>query len=432
MQKVIRKLPQIKPLEAPKRVAAYARVSSDKFTMVMSLAAQVSYYTDLIQNKKNCVFVGVYADEGITGTRADRPEFQRLLEDCRAGKIDAVITKSTTRFARNTVVLLETVRELKALGIDVFFEKENLHTLSSDGELLITILASYAQEESRSASENQKWRVKKNFENGLPWNTTLYGYRIKDGQFVVYPEEAEVVKMIFSDYLSGLGNQAIANKLTEQGIRPMFAEQWNKSSIRWILCNYNYTGNLLLQKTFSEDHISKQRKENKGEMPMYHAEGSHEPIVSKEIFAAVQEERAKRAKAHYRPTKSKTNLFTGLIVCGTCGKHYIKKQAKTQVIWSCITFTFKGKVSCASKSIPETTLKDLAADVLGVEITADILREQLDCIVAENGNRIIFCFKDGRREERQWKDRSRSESWTPEMREQARQRILQRRIASDG
>ena len=175
------------------RVAAYARVSSGKDAMLHSLSAQVSYYSELIQNHSGWQYVGVYADEALTGTKDNRENFQRLLADCRDGKVDLVITKSISRFARNTVTLLQTVRELKNMGVDVFFEEQNIHSLSADGELMLTILASYAQEESLSASENQKWRIRRNFENGMPWNGTMLGYRYEDGTLVVEPTEAEIV-----------------------------------------------------------------------------------------------------------------------------------------------------------------------------------------------------------------------------------------------
>ena len=158
----------------------------------------MSYYRDLIQSKPGWNFAGVYADEALTGTRDNRENFQRLLADCRAGKINRILTKSISRFARNTVTLLETVRELKNLGIDIYFEEQNIHTISADGELMLTILASYAQEESRSASENQKWRVKRNFEEGIPWRSFMLGYRVKDGRFEIVPEEAAIVQRIFS------------------------------------------------------------------------------------------------------------------------------------------------------------------------------------------------------------------------------------------
>ena len=201
MIKTITKIPCKPILPAKKKVAAYARVSSGKDAMLHSLSAQVSSYSKLIQSHSDWQYVGVYADEAITGTKAERPNFQRMLDDCRNNLIDMVITKSISRFARNTVTLLETVRELKSLNVDVYFEEQNIHTLSSDGELMLTILASYAQEESRSVSENMKWRVKRNFENGLPWNCTIFGYRFNSEQFVVYPKESDIVKQIFNDYL---------------------------------------------------------------------------------------------------------------------------------------------------------------------------------------------------------------------------------------
>ena len=233
-------LPQLK------RVAAYARVSSGKDAMLHSLSAQVSYYNDLIQNHSGWQYAGVYADEALTGTKDNRENFQRLLTDCRAGKIDMVITKSISRLARNTVTLLETVRELKNMGVDVFFEEQNIHSLSADGELMLTILASYAQEESLSASENQKWRIKRNFENGMPWNGTMLGYRYKNGTLIIEPAEAETVNRIFTEYLDGSGMTAIAKRLNADGIPTRFGNDWGKTSVGKVLQNYAYTGNLLL------------------------------------------------------------------------------------------------------------------------------------------------------------------------------------------
>lgn len=219
MERKIKQVP-LQKMQAPKltKVAAYARVSSGKDAMLHSLSAQVSYYNELIQRHPGWVFCGVYADEALTGTKADRKNFTRLLKDCRAGKVDMVITKSISRFARNTVTLLETVRELKLIGVDVYFEEQNIHSISADGELMLSILASYAQEESLSTSENQKWRIKRNFENGMPWNGTLLGYRYEHGKYVIVPEEAEIVQLIFDSYLSGMGITAIMKTLNKKGI----------------------------------------------------------------------------------------------------------------------------------------------------------------------------------------------------------------------
>ena len=219
MPRAITIVPKSPKLEQKKRVAAYARVSSGKDAMLHSLSAQVSYYSDLIQNHDDWLYVGVYADEAKTGTKDSRADFQRLIADCHAGKIDMVITKSISRFARNTVTLLQTVRGFKAWGVDIFFEEQNIHTMSSDGELMMTILASYAQEESRSASENQKWRIKRNFEEGLPWNGAMLGYRLKSGRYEIIPGEAELVHRIYDEYLSGDGYLTIAKRL-----KPIFSQ----------------------------------------------------------------------------------------------------------------------------------------------------------------------------------------------------------------
>ena len=200
-----------------KRVAAYARVSSGKDAQLHSLSVQISYYNEYIGNRGDWQLVKIYADEAMTGTRDDRPQFQQLLTDCRAGKIDMVITKSVTRLARNTLTVLNTARELKSLGIDIYFEKENIHTMSSDGELMLTLLATFAQEESWSASENQKWRIRKKFEQGYPNTGNMLGYYLENGVLRVIPDEAEIVRQIYADFLSGMGINAIAKKTPAYG-----------------------------------------------------------------------------------------------------------------------------------------------------------------------------------------------------------------------
>lgn len=223
------------PDTAPKlkRVAAYARVSSGKDAMLHSLSAQISEYSSRIQNHPGWQYAGVYADEAKTGTKDSRENFQRLVAECRAGNVDMVITKSISRFARNTVTLLETVRELKALGVDVFFEEQNIHTLSGNGEVMMSILASFAQAESQSASENQKWRIRKNFEEGKPWDGTLLGYRMQNGKYIVVPEEAELVRRMYSLYLSGKGVEAIAKILNADGLKTRLNGQYGRRHLRY-------------------------------------------------------------------------------------------------------------------------------------------------------------------------------------------------------
>lgn len=410
----------VKKMPTAVKVAAYARVSSGKDAMHHSLSAQVSYYSSLIQSHPGWNYAGVYADEAKTGTKDSRSEFQRLLSDCREGKVDMVITKSVSRFARNTVTLLETVRELKTLGIDVFFEEQNIHTISSEGELMLSILASYAQEESLSASENQKWCVRRNFEEGMPWNGTMLGYRYKDGKLIVYNSEAETVRRIFREYLDGKGIVAISNGLNADNIPTRLGNRWSKGTVSKVLRNYAYTGNLLLQRTFRENHITKKTLVNEGQLPMYHAEGTHEAIISLEDYNAVQAEMAKRAAKFAPPEKNYSGRypFSGIVFCSHCGKRYRRKKTAAGPVWICVTYDSTGKAACPSKQIPEPKLSAL---------TADIDLGSVEKLIAEDGNNIRIRFKDGTEEVRHWEDRSRSESWTAEMRESARQKALERR-----
>ena len=403
-----------------KRVAAYARVSSGKDAMLHSLSAQVSYYSNLIQNHSGWQYVGVYADEALTGTKENRENFQRLLADCRDGKVDMVITKSISRFARNTVTLLETVRELKNMGVDVFFEEQNIHSLSADGELMLTILASYAQEESRSASENIKWRVRHGFENGRTWNATVLGYRFDGGSYIVLEEEAETVRLIFDSYLQGQGTTAIANMLNTQNRPSRFGNAWGQTAVMKVLRNYTYTGNLLLQTTFSDNHLTKRKQQNNGELPMYHIKDAHEAIIPLEQFNAVQEEIKRRAAEFYKPHKNKGQYaFSGMVECGCCGKHYRRKTTTGGQVWICPTFNAKGKAACPSKQIPESVLETIADEVGGVgKITA---------LQACNGNTLVVTLTSGEEIVKRWQDRSRRQSWTPEMKEMARQKELERR-----
>lgn len=413
-----------------KRVAAYARVSSGKDAMLHSLSAQVSYYSDLIQNHSGWQYAGVYADEALTGTKDNRENFQRLLADCRSGKMDMVITKSISRFARNTVTLLETVRELKTMGVDVFFEEQNIHSLSADGELMLTILASYAQEESLSASENQKWRIKRNFENGIPWSCTILGYRYCDGTYVIEPDEAATVRMIFDSYLQGDGLMTIVKKLKADNRHSRYGNQLGQSGVMRILRNYTYTGNLLLQQTFSENHLTKRRRQNNGELPQYHVQDSHEAIIPLEQFNAVQTEIQRRAEKHSGPNRSNGKYpFSGLLICAGCGKHYRRKMTATRPVWICSTFNSMGKAFCQSKQIPEDTLVAVTEEVVG---SLDNLHSKITAVRVENDNALVFCLADGTETVKRWQDRSRRDSWTPEMKDKARQKEMERRMIQNG
>ena len=422
---------KVKPAAAMprlERVAAYCRVSSGKDAMLHSLSAQVSHYSEFIQRRPSWAYAGVYADEALTGTKDNRPEFQRLLADCRAGRIDRVLTKSVSRFARNTVTLLETVRELKELGVAVYFEEQNIDSLSGDGELMLTILASFAQEESKSVSDNCKWRIRKDFSEGKPMNLPLlYGYRREKGRIVIDEEEAEIVRFIFRSCLNGMGKGRITETLREQGIPCRLGGEWQTETVSGILKNEKYTGDALLQKTYIENHLTKRKCFNRGELPQYYAENTHPAIIDHETYERVQALIAeRREKANVQKDVTARYPFTGLIVCGCCGAHYHRRTNPTRITWQCVTYLRRGKKHCAAKQIPEETLLSLTREALGVpEITEENIRTlaeiQIPC-----PNHILFVFKDGHEIERIWQDRSRAESWTDEMKETARARMKRR------
>jgi len=431
---IITKLVALPQITRRKRTAAYARVSSGKDAMRHSLSAQISYYSALIQRHIEWEFAGVYADDPVSVTGDNRKEFQRMLADCHAGKIDLIITKSITRFARNTLTTLETVRELKNLGIDVFFEKENIHSMSGDGELMLSILASYAQEESRSVSENCKWRIRKRFANGELVNLRfLYGYRIIKGKLEIDPAQAAVVINIFHHYIGGMGCMRIAKTLNALEVPSFSGKLWNMNQILFLLKNEKYTGNALLQKSLVVDHLTKRRAKNTGQLPKYYVEGTHLPIIDMDTFQRAQKVLAKRGEKYAsNKTVTKTYAFSGCIQCGICGKNYRCKHAATgtkyeKIVWICTTFNAQGKAACSSQQIPENILMRKSAEILELsEFDETIFRNQISRIKIPGHNRLIFIFKDGREIEVIWKNRSRRESWTEEMRQVAREREFQR------
>lgn len=417
-----------------KRVAAYARVSSGKDAMLHSLSAQVSYYNTLIQNNPEWEFAGIYADEAITGTRDTRENFLLLLEECKKGNIDMIITKSISRFARNTLLLLQTVRELKELGIDVYFEEQNIHSRSASGELMLTILASFAQEESYSVSENMKWRVRHNFEEGKPWNYVMYGYRNYGGYLAIEPDEARVIKDIYEMFLSGMGFEAIAKHLNKERILTRHGKAWRKENIKSVLQNYAHTGNIILQSTFVDNHLTKRKVINTGQKPKYMVKNSHEPIITMAEYEAVQKEIQRRASKYSPPGKQKqTYPFSGIVECAKCGAKYRRKTTPTQNIWICSTYNTKGKSACSSKAVPENTLYDVSCEVLGIKTFDEkLFAEMIKAIKVKDNNTLVFVFTDGHQTSVQWKDRSRSESWTAEMRAEAHRKEMERQAQING
>ena len=414
------------------RVAAYARVSTDKDAAFHSLEAQTEYYEDYVHAHPDWQLVDIYSDNGISGTIIARPEFQRMLEDCRAGKVDLVITKSITRFARNTVVLLETVRELKKRGIDCYFEKENMHSISPDGELLLTLLAMYAEEEARSASENQKWRIKKKFEKGEPWVGRMLGYRLGDGKLEVVPEEAKLVKHIFASYLSGMSITAIAKQLNQAAVPAQISDIWRPSSIRGILANEKYTGNMVLQKTYRPDFRTKKYAHNTGQVCKYYVASSHEAIIAIEDFEAVQQRLQQNCTANRPKRPDGPNLFTGLIKCGQCGGSYVHRNTGKgkykHPVWTCRRYYELGKAVCPAQSISETILIEKTKEVLGLgaedALDRELLLSKVKKIVVPEPHQLIYYMKDDTITTIPWQHKSRRESWTPEMREAARQKTL--------
>lgn len=425
IEKIEVKIPTI---VRPKRVAAYARVSSEKDAMLHSLSAQVSYYSNYIQSHKGWEYCGVYSDEAKTGTKDSRYGFQKLITACEDGEIDMVITKSISRFARNTVTLLETVRELKAIGVDIFFEEQNIHSISAEGELMLTILASYAQEESFSASENQKWRMRKDFERGfLPMCfDRVYGYRRSaDGGFEPVPEEAETVREIFGLYLSGFGIMKIAKQLNMRGIQTETGTAWNEKKVRYLLSNERYIGDLLLQKNYTTDHLTKRKQKNSGQLPQYYVKENHAGIISRDIFQAVQVELKRRAEKYIKKSGQPSYPFTGMLVCGICGKHYRRKTTAARIVWICSTYNSVGKSACASKQVPESVLIAAAAEILDIPVfDEETFKNKVSKITVYKGNILIFRLVNGTEKTYVWKDRSRRESWTDEMREAARQKAI--------
>ena len=265
----VRIIEPIKPIELKrKRVCSYARVFTDKEAQGESLENQTIYYRNLIEANPEYEYIGIFADQGITGTKDERPEFQKMVALARTGEIDLILTKSISRFARNTTIVLELARELKELGVEIFFEKENLSSTSGDGELMLTVLSSFAQEESKSASENLKWRYRRKFEQGeLAVNTTRFlGYdKNKHGELVINPAQAKVVERIFVDYISGKRSFVIAKELNAEGVSTVAGGKWHSSTVLNILKNEKYKGDAKLQKTYSKDHLSKKECVNHGE-----------------------------------------------------------------------------------------------------------------------------------------------------------------------
>lgn len=363
-----------------RKVAGYARVSTDHDDQITSYAAQVDYYTNYIKGRDDWEFVGMYTDEGISATNTrHRDGFKRMVKDALDGKIDLIITKSVSRFARNTVDSLTTVRKLKDKGIEIYFEKENIWTLDAKGELLITIMSSLAQEESRSISENVTWGHRKRFADGkvsVPFGRFLGYDRGPNGNLVVNHEQAKTVKLIYRLFLSGFTYHSIARELTASGIlTPGGKKRWSQQSVQHILTNEKYKGDALLQKSFTVNFLTKEKKQNEGEAPQYYVENDHEAIISPQVFDWVQEEIKRRREGKKR--YSGVSIFSSKIKCGQCGGWYGAKvwhstDKYRRTIYRC---NDKFKSHCKTPHLTEDDIKEVfirAANQL-IENKADIL-----------------------------------------------------------
>ena len=326
-------LPKKQAEESRIRIAAYCRVSTDSADQKDSFDAQVEYYTRYIGENPNWALADIYADQGISGTSmAKRDEFNRMIADCQRGKIDRIITKSVSRFARNTVDCLDTVRKLSAIGISVLFQKEQIDTAKMSSEFLLALAGVQAQDESVSISQNVKWGCKTRMKHGELVGSAAYGYVLKNGTLVINEEEAEVIRTIFRLYLSGMGKPKIADYLNENNI-PYHGsvENWSLNTIDYILQNERYIGDALLQKTFTSDRLPFKRHRNKGNCPMYYVSFSHPPIISREDFEAVRELQKKRNTTITRTHRK----LSKLLVCNDCNHSYRRIEINAKNYWKC-------------------------------------------------------------------------------------------------
>ena len=360
------------------RVAAYCRVSTDSDEQATSYDAQVEHYTELIQKNPEWEFAGIYADDGISGTNTKkREDFNRMIDDCEAGNIDMIITKSISRFARNTLDCLKYIRKLKEKNIPVFFEKEAINTMDAKGEVLITIMASLAQQESQSLSQNVKLGLQFRYQSGqvqVNHNHFLGYTKDADGNLIIDPEQAEVVKRIYREYLEGYSMDRIAKGLEADGILTGAGKtKWWTSTINKILRNEKYIGDALLQKTYTTDFLNKTRVKNNGIVPQYYVEGNHEAIIPKDIFLRVQEELVRRRVVKTSANGKKrsyscNHCFAQIVICGECGEmfrriHWNNRGCKS-IVWRCISRLEPTGQECHARTVNETVLENVVVQTI--------------------------------------------------------------------
>ncbi len=384
------------PVDKRARVCAYARVSKETDRLLHSVEAQISNYSKLIKSNPAWEYVGIYSDIGISGLDTKtRDGFNQLIEDCEKDRIDIILTKSISRFARNTVDLLEVVRYLKTLDVEVRFERENINSLSSDGELMLSILGSFAQEESISTSNNIKWAIRKKYEKGTIKikNKKVFGYRLIEDIYEIEFNEAKYVRKIFEMYLNNVNILQICKYLKENGVKTIRGHDFSNNQIKYILKNEIYIGDMLLQKFYIDNPLKKTRSINEGELPKYYMEGCHEPIIDRVTFQKVQE----KLKNEYEHIVSKPKShFSGKIKCMICGRSYSRREYTSIIKWHCQSKNKKNGCN-ESKILSETELEKICCEILAIErFNISTFKREIDCIQVSKDGDLEFNFIGGK------------------------------------
>ncbi len=389
--------------ERPKlRVAAYCRVSTDSEEQASSYEVQVEHYTQFIQKNPEWDLAGIFADDGISGCNTKkRDEFNRMIEECMAGRIDMIITKSISRFARNTLDCLKYIRELKEKNIPVFFEKENINTMDSKGEVLLTIMASLAQQESQSLSQNVKLGIQYRYQNGevqVNHNRFLGYTKDEDGHLIVEPAEAKVVKRIYREYLEGASLLQIGRGLEADGILTGAGKaRWRPETLKKILRNEKYIGDALLQKTYTVDFLTNKRVQNNGIVPQYYVENSHEPIIPRDLYMQVQEEMARRANLHSGAKRKKRvysskYALSSIVYCPKCGEIYRRiawnNRGKHSTFWRCCTRVEHGSKGCDAPTIQESDLQEAVVKAINLALgnrdaVMEVLQKNIETVILQ-------------------------------------------------
>ena len=384
------------------RVAAYCRVSTETEEQNLSYEVQVAHYTEFIKKNTEWEFAGIFADDGISGTNTKkREEFNRMIEECMEGNIDLVITKSISRFARNTLDCLKYIRQLKEKYIAVYFEKENINTMDAKGEVLLTIMASLAQQESQSLSQNVKLGLQYRYQQGKVQvnHNRFMGYtKDEEGNLIIVPEEAEIIKRIYREYLEGKSLVGIGRDLEKDGILTAAGKpRWRPETIKKILLNEKYIGDALLQKTFTVDFLTKKRVKNEGHVPQYYVENSHEAIIPKELFLQAQEELHRRSNIYTGADKNKRiysskYALSTITFCGDCGDIYRRVywniHGRKEFVWRCVTRIEQGPEVCKNRTVKEAELYDAVMTAInrllaGGDNMIRILEENIHAIIGD-------------------------------------------------